>query len=137
MIKGIVRKLDELGRITLSSNNRRHLGMVAGEHVDMWLDDNMIRIRVFDKTVLKGIVRDIDDLGRITLPVEYRRSLKLDERAELDMYIDGQVICIKPVKLQCVFCGSEEEDKLIEINDVHICPSCIKEANKKLNGGKK
>jgi transcriptional pleiotropic regulator of transition state genes len=137
MIKGIVRKLDELGRITLPTENRRILGMVAGEPVDMWLDNNTVRVRVFDKTSLKGIVRNTDDLGRITLPIAFRRSLKIDVKDPLDMYIDGQVICIKPVKLQCVCCGSNEEEKLVQLNGVHICPSCVKKLWEEVMGGSK
>jgi transcriptional pleiotropic regulator of transition state genes len=76
--------------------------------------------------MVKGIVRNIDELGRVVLPKEIRRSLNIKEKDPVDIYLRNGVICIEPCKLQCVCCGSREEDKLAQVNGVHMCPECIK-----------
>ena len=74
-----------------------------------------------------GIVRKLDDLGRITLPIELRRTFKIEDNAPLEIYVEGDVICLKPCKLQCVCCGSINEDKLVELNGVLVCGECARE----------
>lgn len=75
--------------------------------------------------MVKGIVRNIDELGRVTLPKEMRKSFGVKEGEPVDIYFSNGVICIKPIKLQCVCCGSTDEGKLIVKNEVHICIDCI------------
>lgn len=82
--------------------------------------------------MIKGIVRRIDDLGRVVLPKEMRKAMKIENGDPVDMYLENGVITIKPVKLQCVCCGSNEEDKLIIKNEVHICVDCIMELNEEV-----
>jgi len=124
MVKGVVRKLDELGRITMPIGYRRVLLMVLGEPVDMYLDGEVIRLQVIKTELVKGVVRNLDHLGRVTLPMEYRRSLHINLSDPVDMYLDGPVVCIKAVKLQCAICGSEDEKSLMVIDEVHICRAC-------------
>lgn len=131
MIKGIVRNLDPLGRITLPVEMKRAAGMQDGKPVDMYIyeDDHthqsVIRICKATEFSVFGIVRNIDQLGRVVLPKEYRKSLRINESDPVEIYKDGSVICIKTVKLQCVCCGSTEESELIEHNGVHMCLDCI------------
>lgn len=75
-----------------------------------------------------GIRRNLDELGRITLPKEYRKALGITERDLVEIQAYGNGILITPCKLQCVCCGSKEEDKLVEVNEVLMCPKCVKEA---------
>ena len=75
--------------------------------------------------MIKGIVRKLDDLGRVTLPKEYRKVLNINESDPVDMYLDNGIICIKPAKLQCVICGTEENgSNLITVEGVHLCRDC-------------
>lgn len=82
----------------------------------------------------KGITRRIDDLGRIIIPKEMRRTLKIKEGDPIDIYLKDGVICMESSKLQCVCCESTDEDKLVVVDGVHMCPDCIqkffKEARK-------
>jgi transcriptional pleiotropic regulator of transition state genes len=84
--------------------------------------------------MVKGIVRKIDDLGRVVIPKEMRKALKIRETDPVDIYLKDGVICIEPFRLQCVCCGNTDEDKLVVVNGVHMCPDCIqkffKEARK-------
>lgn len=75
--------------------------------------------------MVKGIVRRIDDLGRVVLPKEFRRSLKIKDGDPVDIYLKEGVICIEPFRLQCVCCGNDNEDKLVVVDGVHMCPDCI------------
>lgn len=75
--------------------------------------------------MIKGIVRKLDPLGRVVIPKEMRKTLKINEEDLVDIYLKDGVICIESVKLQCVLCGSKEEDKLFQIDGVHICENCI------------
>lgn len=127
MVKGIVRNLDRLGRITLPREYRRVLGLIAGAEVDMWLDNDIIRIKLWDKNPPRGIVRSLDSLGRISTPKEYRNTLGIKQKDPVDMYLDKCIVCIKAVKLQCVFCGNDTEEQLTIKNGVHICKKCINE----------
>lgn len=81
-----------------------------------------------------GIRRKLDELGRITLPKEYRVALGMNERDLVEVQAYGDGILITPCKLQCVCCGSKEEEKLVEINEVLMCPSCVKSAWDKVLG---
>lgn len=124
MIKGIARNLDGLGRATLPIEYRKSLEIKSGEPVDMYLDGKIIRIRNAVKPN-RGIVRNLDYLGRVVLPKEYRKYLNLPGGELVDMYLDGEEVCICRAGVQCVICGSTEEDKLVEKNGVHICSKCV------------
>lgn len=86
--------------------------------------------------MIKGIVRQVDELGRIVLPKEIRRSLKIQPLEPLDIYLQNGVICIEKCRIQCVICGSAEEDNLSMVNDVHICKECASKAHTVWEGKK-
>jgi transcriptional pleiotropic regulator of transition state genes len=119
MVKGIVRKVDELGRITLPIEIRRSFALNAGDRLAISLDGQVIRIK---QGGYNGMTRPIDELGRIALPIEYRRTLGLTDRQKVDMYIDGEDICVAKVVNGCGWCESNEN--LIEVNGHHICKKC-------------
>nr|WP_308743500.1 AbrB/MazE/SpoVT family DNA-binding domain-containing protein [uncultured Anaerocolumna sp.] len=80
--------------------------------------------------MVKGIVRPIDDLGRLVIPKEFRKSLKIKEKDPVDIYLKDGVICIEPFKLQCVCCGNRNENKLVVVDGVHMCPDCVEKFSK-------
>ena len=70
-----------------------------------------------------GIVRKIDELGRVVLPMELRRTMEIEEKDPLEIFTDGDTIVLKPYRLKCRHCGSDEE--LIDVsNNIIICRSC-------------
>jgi transcriptional pleiotropic regulator of transition state genes len=117
MIKGIVRRIDDLGRATLPKEYRNILGIEAGTALDLSIDNKVICLK-------KGKGRKVDALGRYSIPIEVRRSLRFEQNELVDMYVVGDDICIKRAALQCVMCGSEEEANLHEVNGVLICKTC-------------
>lgn len=78
--------------------------------------------------MIKGIVRSLDQLGRLCIPKEIRRDLNIKNGEPLDIYLRDGVICIEKCKLQCVICGNDEEEKLVEVQGVHICKECAEKA---------
>jgi bifunctional DNA-binding transcriptional regulator/antitoxin component of YhaV-PrlF toxin-antitoxin module len=126
MPRGIVRRIDDLNRITLPSEYRFTGMLVSGSKVDMRLDGQVIRMRLGQADFV-GMKRPLDHLGRVSIPKEYCRSLHFAEKELIDIYIEGNEICLKKETLQCVFCGSTDEDKLIVRNGRHACEECITE----------
>lgn len=124
MRKGIVRRLDELGRITLPMEYRRTAGIKPCDRVGIILDGEIIRIVLaVEEKMFIGMDRPVDDMGRISLPMEIRQTLNYSERQKVDMYVEAQEIWIS--KVGCHFCQSE--DDLIEFKGVHICKGCAQE----------
>jgi transcriptional pleiotropic regulator of transition state genes len=120
MAKGIVRRLDELGRITVPKEFRTTAGIQPGERVGIELEGTVLHIVRVDKDYI-GMDRPVDDLGRITLPIEARRSINCSERERLDIYVENSEIYIK--KAGCHFCSGTSNLK--EFKKTHICGDCI------------
>lgn len=85
--------------------------------------------------MIKGVVRQLDHLGRIVLPKEMRDSLKMETGDPIDIYLHNGVICIEKCRVQCTVCGSTNEDKLLEVEGVHICKDCITKMNELVKKG--
>ena len=117
MVRGMVRKLDNLGRATIPIEYRRAIDLEIGDALDLYIENKVIRL-------MKGKGRKLDALGRYTLPIEVRRSLRLAQNDFVDIFVEGDEICIKREALQCVMCGSEDESQLREVNGVLICKKC-------------
>ena len=122
-MKGIVRKIDELGRITLPMEYRKTFGVEVGENAPavMHLTGNVMRIELKPEKAV-GLVRFLDGLGRLTLPIEVRRTLGFEDRQEVDMYIEGNEICVTKAVPGCIICGSSEQ--LMEVQGIKICRDC-------------
>lgn len=115
MIKGIVRKLDELGRISIPIEFRRTTGVMNGDKLSLHLTDGVIRLS-------KGEGRKLDPLGRYTIPKEIRNTNGWKIRQPLDIYLEGNEICIQPYG--CEWC--DETENLTEITSHRLCQKCVK-----------
>lgn len=120
MSRGIIRKLDELGRITIPIEIRRATGIEVLVAVDLTIENSVLYLR-------KGSGRHIDALGRYTIPKEIRRSNKWDEGQALDIYIANGEICIRKAGEECAVCGADSH--LIKVDDGAICLVCLRKAN--------
>lgn len=118
MSKGIIRKLDQLGRITLPIELRRSVNAGVKEPLDLFLDGSVIHLK-------KGTGRKLDELGRYTIPSEIRNTFGYAERQELDIYVEGAEICIRKESNACAVCGRDEVLlELHEVGEAHICKKC-------------
>jgi transcriptional pleiotropic regulator of transition state genes len=135
MAQGRVRRLDDLGRLTIPADYREALEIKGGDPVDMRLDNNIIILQPAIKPY-KGTKRKLDHLGRITIPIEFRRSIDLDWNEKMDIILNSHEIIIKRDKDKvCTFCSSEKN--LIEKNEKYICETCLIEMFQKKTEEKK
>ncbi len=88
---GIIRKLDDLGRVTIPSEIRTNFEYKENQLLDIYITDkNVITATKFVAGFGKGLVRKVDELGRIVIPSEMRKNLKLTENQKLSFYTDGE-----------------------------------------------
>jgi len=93
---GIVRRLDELGRIVLPKELRDTMNIKGGVPLEIHVEKDFIIITKYDEILRKsGIVRNADELGRVVLPKELRKMLKLQTNIPLEFFIDEQRIILK------------------------------------------
>jgi bifunctional DNA-binding transcriptional regulator/antitoxin component of YhaV-PrlF toxin-antitoxin module len=110
MAKGILRKIDELGRVTLPIEIRRATGIDVLVHTDLLIDNGVIRLQ-------KGKGRGIDDLGRYTIPKEIRMRYGWETGQKMEIFEDCGFVYIK--KVGCEWCDSTED--LFEIDGHRLC----------------
>ena len=110
---GIIRKIDELGRVTIPIEIRRSTGIDTSVRTNMCVDNGVL-------CLTKGNGRGIDELGRYTIPKEIRRRYGWEIGQGMEVYEECGHICIK--KRGCDWC--EETEDLIEINGHKLCRKC-------------
>ncbi len=120
MAKGFIRKLDELGRVTIPIEIRRATGIEVLEPVDLYAENRVLHL-------VKGKGRKLDQLGRYTIPKEIRRSNKWGERQALDVYIENDEICMRKAGEECSICGADSH--LIKVDDGALCLVCLRKAS--------
>lgn len=123
MANGIVRKIDNLGRITLPIEIRRRYGILTGDRLAINLDGQTIRI----SKSITGMSRPVDQLGRVALPMEYRKTLGINPGDGVDMWVEGEEICLRKDGKVCVFCGCDHKESLTEYKELYICDTCLLE----------
>ena len=125
---GIVRKVDQLGRIVIPKELRRTLHICeAKDLLEIYIEDKMIVLKMFDENAENsGIVRGVDRLGRIVLPIELRRKLDIvEERDALEIYIEEDAIMLRKYQPDCVFCGDARN--IIIFKGKNVCQHCLGE----------
>ncbi|MGG0176503.1 AbrB/MazE/SpoVT family DNA-binding domain-containing protein [Gottfriedia acidiceleris] len=93
---GIIRKLDDLGRIVLPKELRNTMNLENNAPFEIHFEEGMIILTKYDdNSGLSGIVRRLDDLGRIVLPKELRKMLNLNKYEPFEVFIEEQKIILK------------------------------------------
>lgn len=124
---GIVRRMDDLGRIVIPKEIRRSIGIKELDEMEIFIQNNdQIVIRKYVPENI-GNVRSIDELGRLVIPMEIRKRLEIKYGGPLEFYIqDKGVILKKYVQYnQCIFCEEQDEFKLTTFKEKHVCYKCI------------
>ena len=70
-----------------------------------------------------GIVRNLDALGRVVLPMEMRKTLNIEEKDPIEITLEGDTIVLRKYEPCCIFCGSAENNVLL--NNKRVCRKCI------------
>ncbi|HGH7177562.1 TPA: AbrB/MazE/SpoVT family DNA-binding domain-containing protein [Bacillus wiedmannii] len=89
---GIVRKIDNLGRLVLPVELRRSQGIVDGDFIGIFRSKDGIGLR---KQKAPGVARKIDNLGRLVLPMELRRVLGIAEGDPIEIFTNKDEIILK------------------------------------------
>lgn len=120
---GIIRKIDELGRVVLPNELRRSLGLEEKAPLEIGLQGEYITL---SKPMGSGVARKLDRLGRIVLPVSMRKRLGIQEGTPLEIFTDGETIVLKKYNPACIFCGRIEDTTALFKGKL-ICGACRKE----------
>ncbi|MDF2844772.1 MAG: binding protein [Herbinix sp.] len=133
MARGIVRRLDELGRVTLPKEMRKAFGILEKEKIGMHLEGEVIHLFQVDDS-FKGFARNLDALGRWTLPIELRRTLNCADGQKMEIYVelvvDGDTESSNHIlirKAGCSWCDNTKD--LIEVKGRTICLDCVVDIN--------
>ena len=126
---GILRKVDELGRIVVQKELRTVLGIDIRDEIEIYTDNSMIILKKFFQqpsyTVKSvGVVRKVDELGRIVIPKELRRALGINKKDALEIYTNDNSIVLKKYEPFCIFCGSS--DNLFTFGGKNVCKACVR-----------
>lgn len=93
---GIVRKIDELGRIVLPKEIRTTMNIEGRAPLEITVEKDLIILTKYDDLLGKsGIVRKVDELGRVVLPKELRKTFNLQKNKPLEFFIDEKRIILK------------------------------------------
>lgn len=74
--KGIVRKLDELGRITIPSEIRKNLGMGERAEIDMYMDNGRICMEKYEQSYLNEVLEQVPDSKKDKLAEVVKKFLE-------------------------------------------------------------
>lgn len=123
-ISGILRKLDELGRVVIPIDYR------TGKVED---GETKIAIHNIKKYIIIEILKDqtektnkrFDELGRVVVYVEMRNKLNWKVRDDIEVWNYENYFILKKVEKECTFCANKEN--LTEYKGKLICSKCRKE----------
>lgn len=120
---GIIKLVDELGRIVIPIEIRKNLKIKEKDKMNIYLENHNIVIEKYIKDEENNtLTRRVDELGRVVIPIEIRYRLGIKEKDKFEIYVDNNKIILKMYYTSCVFCRGTEN--LIEYNNQLICNNC-------------
>lgn len=128
---GIIRRIDDLGRLVFPIEIRRILGIVEGDKIEIYVSDNEIVCKKYIPDMgqpTTSVVRPVDSLGRTVIPMEVRKMLSLPTKAAMQIFVDGDSIVLKEYEDKCVFCAGT--DDLADFKNKRICVTCREQISK-------
>ncbi len=133
---GVVKKLDELGRVVIPSEIRKSFNYTKKQSIGIYIDQN--ENIIIDKKE-KGVVRSLDELGRVVIPNGIRKKINLKKDDLLNIYIDeGDVIVLKKYEKTLEKINERVVKRLLyftnQIHKLYSINSCILKVNE--NGDK-
>lgn len=127
MLTGIVRSVDDLGRIVIPSEWRKELGLEPGKIAEMRKNRDVLSIKVLNEgEQATGIDKKIDGLGRVVVPAEWRKELQLTKDTPIEMLRNGNEILLKIKEEVCCICRvrPEEGELTLRLHSKIICCAC-------------
>lgn len=100
---GITRRMDKIGRLQISTEIRREMGIADASLMKISAEDDKIVLTIgWDNRERKGYLRHIDALGRITVPSAIRRMLGIQEGDMMEFFADGAKIIAAKIDAGCL-----------------------------------
>lgn len=131
---GIIRKVDELGRVVLPVSLRENLKLHTGARLQLYIKGDFIILEKYDDTknneiaiTSPAITRPLDGLGRIVLPKVLRDTLDIPYKTSLEIYLFENGIGLKKYTPNCILCNGIKD--LIEYKEKLVCSKCIHKLN--------
>ena len=94
-------KVDELGRILISSQLSDILGLAYPDKLRIYANDDSIILEKIDTKdfIMKSvdIVRSIDEINRVVLPIEFRCKFGIEEGNELEEKVKENKIVLTKI----------------------------------------
>ena len=76
------------------------------------------------------MIREIDALGRVVIPKEMRKACNIDIGSRVKFRMTSRTIIISKYSAGCHCCDKVNKN-LVEINDMKLCPKCLRDFYKK------
>ena len=83
---GIIRRIDDLGRLVFPIEIRRILDISVGDKIETYVVDNKIICKKYvegSRESATSVTRPLDALGRTVIPMELRKMLSLPHKVVL------------------------------------------------------
>lgn len=103
---GIVRKLDELGRIVVPKDYRQAIVVDGETEVAIYHNKDYVIVEILKE--LNDTNRKFDELGRIVINKEIRNKLEWKEKDSIEIWHFEQYFILKKVADECIFCGKKK-----------------------------
>lgn len=121
---GIIRKLDELGRIVIPMEYRMNKIVDGETKVRIYSINNYVIVEIL-KSELKENIKKFNNLGRIVIQKEIRKNLGWIEDDEIIVWDCENVFILQKLRKECVFC--KKNNNLMEFKRELICEECKNE----------
>lgn len=107
-INGLIRKLDELGRVVIPIDYRKSKVEEGKTKVKVFSINEFVIVEILENQ-LENTTKKFDELGRVVVNIEIRNSLGWQENDEIEIWSFGRFFLLKKVEEKCVFCGCDKK----------------------------
>lgn len=122
---GVMRKVDELGRLVIPRELCHSMGIGPKDEMDIRRDGDDVVVTVGRPDMGIGIRRPLDSLDRLVIPKELRVALDITADTPLEIYISGgSEIILRKHQSECVFCGENDVRELLRYGGKAVCRAC-------------
>jgi transcriptional pleiotropic regulator of transition state genes len=121
---GIVRKVDDLGRVVIPKGVIDSLGYEKNQSVKISLLGTESVVIAKDDGTAQGTARRVDDLNRLVIPMEIRKRFSIATGTPLEIFVStSNAIILKVYTELCSICGNSEN--LYIVKNKRMCSDCI------------
>lgn len=107
---GIIRKLDELGRIVIPKDYRKGKVVDRETKVAIYNIKDYVIVEIIEQT--ENSNKRFDELGRVVVNIEIRNKLEWKEKDSIEVWSFGKYFILKKVEEECIFCGKKKPNRI-------------------------